>query len=288
MLRSCAVVCLAGAAAAAAASTTAGRRFYAPDEARGSLVSVSATVEGRPSALYRSRDGSGRFYLEARKGLSYALHLRNRSGERLGLAVTVDGLNVISGEMDTRDGGPGRLYVLDPWGRMTLRGWRRSLSEVHEFTFEDERHSYAARSGKANAKMGWIEVAVFHERARPPQTAQVAEPAPSEEDGLRMPVAPHSADREPASKAREKGDARESLAAACPGGHPGTGWGSRVGDRALLVVFEPARRPTETIVLRYEYRDALAALGVLTWPAPRDRLLEREQGLDGFAQPPDW
>ena len=78
--------------------------------------------------------------------------------------VTVDGLNVISGE---RSDGRGRMYILDPWGTTHVRGWRSSLSDVRRFTFVDEKASYAARAGKANGRLGWIEVNVFRERGRP-------------------------------------------------------------------------------------------------------------------------
>ena len=59
------------------------------------------------------------------------------------------------------------MYVLDPWGETIIRGWRSSLQDVRRFTFVDEQASYAARSGKANGRMGWIEVSVFRERGRP-------------------------------------------------------------------------------------------------------------------------
>jgi hypothetical protein len=73
------------------------------------------------------------------------------------------------------------------------------------------------------------------------------------------------------------------------GGYPGTGWGAREDDRAMLVDFEPQPSPAERITLRYEYASALRALGIL--PAPwwaRDRLREREAGESGFAKPPRW
>ena len=131
--------------------------------ALGRLLDVSVEIEGRASPLYAAADGSGRFYFEAREGGRYALRLANRTNERLGAVVTVDGLNVISG---LRDEGRGRMYVIGPWEDTTIRGWRSSLAEVRRFTFVDERSSYAARSGKANSKMGWIEVAVYREQRR--------------------------------------------------------------------------------------------------------------------------
>ena len=140
-------------------------------EAPGSLVSVAVEVDGRSAPLYAATDGSGRYYLEARAGSRYQVRIASRSSERIGVRLTVDGLNAVSGERDQTSWWegrrPGRMYVLDPWGSTVVRGWRTSLDEVRLFTFVDEERSYAARSGKANEKMGWIEVAVFRERHRP-------------------------------------------------------------------------------------------------------------------------
>ena len=70
---------------------------------------------------------------------------------------------------------------------------------------------------------------------------------------------------------------------------PGTGWGERRNDPVVLVSFDPEGEPGERVTLRYEYRPALVALGVLPRHAPtRDRLLERDRADAGFAQPPAW
>jgi hypothetical protein len=247
-------------------------------ETPGSLVGVSVEIDGRGVPLYPSPDGADRSYVEARAGASYAVNLANRTGDRLGVLLTVDGLNAISGE---RDAGRGRLYVLGPWERMTVRGWRTSLSDVRRFNFVDERASYAARSGKANGRMGWIETAVFRERRR-----YVARPWLEEPTGPPATVMP-DADA-PAAKAE---GAPSASARAYEGGrsYPGTGWGPATEDHAVVVSFEPEAAPAERVTLRYEYRTALLALGVLPryWP-PRDRLLDRERGQGGFAKPPAW
>src|SRR5438128_3880895 len=130
----------------------------------GSLVSVSREVDGRATPLYPAPDGSGRYYLEAWRGARYALRIANRTGERLGVLLTVDGLNAISGERAPAGRAGGRMYVLYPWDETVVRGWRTSLEEVRQFTFVDEERSYAARSGKAGGRLGWIEVEVFRER----------------------------------------------------------------------------------------------------------------------------
>jgi hypothetical protein len=245
----------------------------------GSLVALSVTVEGEPAWLYPARDATGRFYLEARRGCRYALTLENRSGERLAAVLSVDGLNVISGQRDT---GRGRMYVLDPWRRVTVQGWRSSLEEVRRFSFVDEQASYAARSGKANEKMGWIELAVYRERRPIVQSLSEAQPQGDARD--ESAPAAGRVDRE-AGRSAEKAAPGPAPAQA----YPGTGWGERARDRAFLVQFDPESEPCERATLRYEYRPALVALGVLP-PAPerRDRLHERDRAEAGFAPPPLW
>ncbi len=163
----------------------------------GRFLDVSVQIEGRPSPLYAAPDGSGRFYFEAREGGRYAIRLANRTGERLGAVITVDGLNVISGQ---RDDGRGRMYVVGPWDETTVLGWRSSLADVRRFTFVDERTSYAARSGKANAKMGWIEIAVYREQRR-----WAYRPYPPYDPGLRG--RPEEAPADPRDSARSDEDA---------------------------------------------------------------------------------
>ena len=240
-------------------------------ESPATLVAVSVELDGTPAPLFPAPDGSGRYYLEARQGCRYSVALANRTGERVGVVLSVDGLNAISGE---RDAGRGRMYVLDPWQRTTVQGWRTSLQEVRQFTFVDERASYAARAGKANEKMGWIEVAAYRERR-----AFVRSSPRPERPPLPVPLEPE------APEARD-----EAKRGAGARSYPGTGWGQRAPDPVVLVSFDPEPDPAERVALRYEYRRALVALGVLPRRVPpsRDRLWEREHAQPGFAQPPAW
>jgi hypothetical protein len=276
---------LAGTAVAASASAQSGGSFEAP----GSLVGVSVEVGGQPAALYPAPDGSGRYYLEARKGCRYTVRLSNRTGERIGVVLTVDGLNVISGQ---RDRGPGRMYVLDPWRHATIQGWRSSLQDVRRFTFVDEKASYAARSNKANAHMGWIEVSAYREKRRwhhrplRDDDAKSSADRPSEagDRTARAESAPSAPEPMAEDEARAQGKSSARARS-----YPGTGWGPRAHDPVVLVDFRPERSPAQQTALRYEYRRALVALGVLPSPhAPHDRLSERDRGESGFAPPPVW
>ncbi|HEY7460969.1 MAG TPA: hypothetical protein VIC59_03730 [Gemmatimonadota bacterium] len=287
-------------------------------EVSGSLVSVSVEVDGAPVPLFRAPDGSERWYLEAREGSAYAVTVANRTDERLGVVIAVDGLNVISGERQRWPSwwgrsDPGRMYVLQPWGAATVQGWRTSLDEVRRFTFVDEEISYAARSGKTTSKMGWIEVAVFRERERSGLLGLSRDKrvSPAEESGGRDEAdfsgQASSGAPEPATQAAPEGasgparsNEDDAQARKAPSGevgsrarsYPGTGWGTETNDRAVLVEFEPERRPAQRITVRYEYAPTLVTLGVL--PRPRhatDRLAERERGelgKRGFAPSPLW
>jgi len=259
-----------------------------------SLVSIDVSVEGRDVPLYPAPDGSGRWYLEACEGARYAIRLRNRSSERLGVALSVDGLNVISGERPQADGqrgDSGRMYILDPWDTTEVRGWRTSLRDVRRFVFVDERSSYAARTGQASGRMGWIELAVYRERHPRPARLQPP-PIDRREDEARPPHAGAADADARLESGRKSAESRPPATAppspdAAPRGYPGTGWGPRADDLAELVAFEPQPHPAQRMTLRYEYRPALLALGIdLGGPPQRDRLWERERGAQGFAQPP--
>lgn len=272
-------------------------------EATGALLDVAVDVEGRRAPLYDAADGRQRYYLEARRGARYALHITNRTGQRLGVLVTVDGLNAISGELEPSSQGqpgvrPGRMYVLGPWDDVTVRGWRTSLEEVRRFTFVDEERSYAVRAEKSNGKLGWIEVRAYRERRaqvwRDPYPRRPTEaPAARDEEAKR--VAPGRAREGEADQRAADG----AVAPAAPAAEqplasrsarsesfPGTGWGQREQDPVTIVSFEPETLAADTVTLRYEYRRALVALGILPPRAARDRLSEREDGRGGFARAP--
>lgn len=254
----------------------------------GDWVGVGIEVAGRRAPLYRAVDGSGRFYFEAFEGSRYELVLRNRTGQRVGVEVNVDGLNVISGKLDRQDG-QGRMYILAPYGKVRIRGWRKSLEHVHRFEFVDEEASYATRVGKANSKMGWLQVAVYRERTPPPRRELKEQEM---DDGGGRASGAETRDRAAAVEAPRSAPVEEGMAgeARADGkmkrNYPGTGWGDRVRDRARVVDFDPESKPVEQITLRYEYRNALVALGVLPEASPwQGRLHERDSGR-GFAEPP--
>ncbi len=200
----------------------------------------------------------GRAYVVGKPGNEYQVVARNRRGEDLLAVVSVDGVNVVSGQTaSTSQGG----YVLGPWSHLDIKGWRKSLGETAAFYFTSLGDSYAARTGRA-ANVGVIGVALF-ERARP-RYVPMPEAAPSEFESSRN---ERSDDARGAAGALAKRRAAPSASAPL-----GTGHGRREESQARYTDFERASpEPVETIAIYYDSYRNLVARGVLTnYAGPRD------------------
>ena len=111
--------------------------------------------------VYRHR---GESFLEGVNGNRYELLVCNPTPERVLAVVSVDGVNVVSGETATvQQGG----YVVAPYGQISIAGWRKSMDRVAAFYFSSVGDSYAGRTGRP-ANVGVIGAAFFHEIPPPP------------------------------------------------------------------------------------------------------------------------
>jgi hypothetical protein len=120
----------------------------------------------------------GRLFVAGEQGQRYSLRLTNNTGGRVLAVLSVDGVNVISGETAKYDQ---RGYVLRPYGWYDIVGWRKSTNEVADFAFTALPNSYAAETGRPG-DVGVIGMAVFKER--PPITPLAVTPERrSEADG---------------------------------------------------------------------------------------------------------
>ena len=201
----------------------------------------------------------GRDYIEGQPGHRYAVVMQNLTGQRVLAVVSVDGVNAISGQTA---GSQQSGYVLGPWQRMEVRGWRKNLSEVAEFQFTSLGDSYAARTGRPG-NVGVIGVAAFRERERQVHyPADIASPSPP------PPPAPMA-----------RAEAQASADAAAPAGEYrreagmaarqqlGTGHGERRWDAATTTDFErESARPNQVVSVWYDATQALVARGILPRP----------------------
>ena len=230
------------------------------------LVQVDVVDRDNGGVLRVWRD-HGRPVIAGRPGARYAVRLVNTTGQRVLAVVAIDGVNVISGE--TASTGQ-RGYVLEPWQRTEITGWRKSDNEVAAFEFTALPDSYAARTGRPQ-DVGVIGVAVFREA---PQL-EVSDNRP-----LPPPLAPLPSPRAEglAKAAQEPGAARDAAAqAAAPAARSmapppterlGTGHGARETSVARTTTFERATsQPEQDIAIRYDSYENLAAAGIV--PPPR-------------------
>jgi hypothetical protein len=187
----------------------------------------------------------GRAYVVGRPGNEYQVVVKNRVGEDLLAVVSVDGLNVMNGQpANPRQAG----YILSPWSRLDVRGWRKSMDEIAAFYFTQLADSYAGRTGRPD-NVGVIGVALFQRK--------VVEAAPYRERS--------EAQRDSANESRAK-----ALQAPAPAAPLGTGHGRREESRVQWQHFERATdTPVETIAIYYDSYRNLVAQGVLQAPIGR-------------------
>ena len=267
-----------------------------PAHAVGRLLDVNVIDRdtGTPLPVYRH---GGDWWIAGRPGARYAIQLRNASGERVMGVLSVDGVNVITGDTAAwaQSG-----YVLSGWQNTQITGWRKSDAEVAAFHFTTLPHSYAARTGRP-ANVGVIGVAVFRERLQPPPppigpmaapmerrsapaagdaTTNATGPAPREDDAQDKAAGVDHSARESAVRPRQ----------AAP--HLGTGHGERESAWVSHTRFERrSARPQEVISIRYDSHENLVAMGVIATDLPP---LPHAQAFPGSASsryvpdPPAW
>src|SRR3954463_8097424 len=189
-------------------------------------LSVYDRTEGRRLPVHGH---AGRAYVVGKPGNEYQVSVRNRLREDVLAVVSVDGVNVVSGETAN----PAQTgYVLSPGQSYDILGWRKSLAETAAFYFTALPDSYAARTGRPD-NVGVIGVALFRKK-RAPQP--IAAPAPSPQP---------------------RADSRRASPT-------GTGHGRRETSYVEQVGFERATSaPAETVVLYYDSYANLVARGVI-------------------------
>jgi len=233
----------------------------------GSAVGVSIIAESGhslPFYPHRSTHGVKKVYAEAVRGDHYRIVVRNNLNRRVGVVVAVDGRNIISGQKSWLAAGE-RMYVLEPHAVNEYSGWRTGQDRVNRFFFTDAPDSYAAAFGDQSA-MGVIAVAVYPEVRRVKRPADLSTSAP----GARP-----QADAE--AKASARGEASQSA---------GTGWGREEYSPSRQVSFEPERRAVETVLIKYEWRETLCRMNVVSCGTTYGRTHNRLWDHYGYAPPP--
>ncbi|TYK72353.1 hypothetical protein FSY59_05940 [Comamonas sp. Z3] len=155
--------------------------------ADGDVEWVVQDGQGRPLPIYSMR-GARDYQLAGRHGERYELVYSNRSQRHYEVVVTVDGLDVLTGQSGSvRNAG----YLLRPGETLRIEGFRKSQREVATFRFASKERAYAGNTPAGDARnVGVIGAALFEVRlqgadaARPaPEPRGAAEPAAFPADG---------------------------------------------------------------------------------------------------------
>jgi hypothetical protein len=136
-------------------------------------LTVVDRATGQPLRVWRH---DGRLFVAGRPGARYSLRVSNHTDGRVLVVMSVDGVNILSGETANYDQ---RGYVFGPHEAYDISGWRKSDTEVAAFNFARLPQSYAARTGRP-ADVGVIGMAVFNERVEAPVEAA---PEPERDQG---------------------------------------------------------------------------------------------------------
>lgn len=274
---------------------------------------MSLGVEQPGGAQYPSFFHGGSLYYAGQQGGYYALRLTNNTAGRVEVVVTVDGRDVISGQVGNFK--KQRGYVLDPFATVVVDGFRQSYDQVAAFQFSDLQSSYTARLGTPQ-NAGVIGVAVFEEkrssarrhRRKTRKALQAQPPPPVYEPYYRgtantsVPSAFPDSERA-ASKAEGEAMADEAAPVAAtsagdgafapmPSSEPaprqlGTAYGESRYSAVQEVAFKRhrKRKPDGFLTVYYDSMEGLAARGVNVH-APYYGVEPQPFVQPGFAPPP--
>jgi hypothetical protein len=270
---------------AAAASVLALTACSTPAAAIGSMVDVNVIdrITGETLPMYWH---DGRWWVPGKPGNRYAVTLTNRSGGRTLTVISVDGVNVVSGETAAHDQ---TGYVLNHGQYAQITGWRKNLARVAAFEFTALPNSYAARTGRPD-NVGVIGVAVFREKVRyvPPPEPVSPPLSRSKSEGAQDSAREGAAAQAPSSPSASNEAYADARAERRDQQRLGTGHGRSEYAPTQHVAFERAQStPDELIKIHYDSRDNLIAMGAI--PAPRyqpQRAPEPFPGPVGFVPDP--
>ena len=216
------------------------------------VFQVDVLVDGRP---LKANWEHGDFYVNAPYGEEYEIRLRNASGDRVAVALSVDGLNTI--DASRTSAWDASKWLIEPNQTVTIKGWQMSSEHARRFYFTNERDSYAARLGQ-RGNLGVISAVFFRERRRP--VTVVPPPSPRDSD----------MSREERHSATMEAPAGSGAARSRPKKDAATGIGRSVRHDVRYVDLDLESRPAADIVIRYQYRSTFAPDPPCRVPCRRD------------------
>ncbi len=227
-------------------------------------VAVYDRTDGRQLPIYSN---GGKYYVAGTPGNEYEIILRSQSQRDTLGVVSVDGVNVISGDTASVSQAG---YVLSPYRDTNIKGWRKSTNRVARFYFTELPDSYAARTDRPD-DVGVIGVALFRRKIEE-RDDRYYDPRSNDRDYDRG--YPDSAPRDlrrysqPESGAQSKVQPQQapgqSYRLPQPDEKLGTGHGRSAKSRVRETDFErESSRPNEVITIYYDSYENLVTAGII-------------------------
>ena len=237
---------------------------------------IEIKVNGKPIKQYNK---DGRTYIEARNGTEYSITVHNDSWQRKLAVITVDGLNVITGQPQGDE--IGRGYIVGARSTIDIRGFRKDDNAVGAFKFCNKEKSYCNEQN-LKGNNGVIGVRLYDEKARPTWVSlfngmnNVRLPSNDEPVYYKSSIFDNTSDNSRGlsddsitccySSSVDTGakGLTKSLRSAksAPDFSLGTTWGQKLNDSVVTVTFENEETPSDEFVIFYDTRKNLEDIGI--------------------------
>ncbi len=276
---------------------------------------VLVCVNGKPVREYTHKQKT---FLEGRPGSQYTLKLKNHSGNRVIAVISVDGINVISGEPATGDGAG---YIIGAYDSIDVKGFRKDMDSVGAFKFCKKEQSYCNDTKETKNNNGVIGIIVINEKVEPYRginicatytDAEYEQPRHIEYEQLRS-CSPHRAMYIKTPSASSAGDVQATYTTSSntlgfmddadysspvkstlrskrveepePSFSVGTTWGNEIKDKTTLETFKRGSTRTE-MEFYYGSKKDLKKMGVSFEKKPK---VSFPSAFGKFAKPPkNW
>jgi len=236
---------------------------------------VDIKVNGKSVEQYEHNDCT---FIDAREGTEYTISVKNNSFRRKLAIVTVDGVNIITGEAQGNDNKNG--YVINGYSVVDIKGFRQDLDSVGTFKFCKKGESYCNQKG-LKGNNGVIGVRVYNEK----EQVHVSWTTYDSGTFFDNDYFKHSGNPITTASPSEENVYRSDISCSSLTNQSfdlGTTWGKKVNDSVTEVSFDPEVDFEDTIIY-YDTRKNLEKMGI---SFKKEKQISMPKAFGNFAKPP--
>ena len=257
---------------------------------------VEVLVNGKP---IKQHQHEGKTFIEARVNTEYTIKVKNSSGKRKLAVITVDGLNVISGNPHSDTDRQG--YIVGAYDSLEVKGFRKDMKSVGAFKFCQAGGSYCNEKG-LKGNNGIIGIRVYDEVVktvfRSPMWGNNNRYGTEDNHYKGSPSIPNPYDitftcnnatsTNYSSEVSDSSVQCSSLrsmnmkSSAAPKFDVGTTWGKEINDSVINVEFEPTTHCDEYVIY-YDSKGNLENMGI---KFVKEKQVHYPKAFGTFATPP--